>query len=192
MASLPRRRSAWNWSTRCNWFTSILGMASVKVVAHWKYRVLVVKVRCEIRIHQWQLGIYIEQTPRFFKLGLLTIPRMNKLRDRLTARLRAYAIRFNEDRVAFTATLMPNNSNPRVGFIVTNMARAAENVVAFYNKRGTCEQWIKGARARSNGRGCHLGRSRPTLFDFNFTRLPTISATSCARWQRRSRSRIGR
>jgi hypothetical protein len=23
------------------------------------------------------------------------------------------------------------------------MARRAENVVAFYNKRGTCEQWIK-------------------------------------------------
>jgi hypothetical protein len=23
------------------------------------------------------------------------------------------------------------------------MARSAENVVAFYNKRGTCEQWIK-------------------------------------------------
>ena len=23
------------------------------------------------------------------------------------------------------------------------MSRAAENVVAFYNKRGTCEQWIK-------------------------------------------------
>jgi Transposase DDE domain group 1 len=32
---------------------------------------------------------------------------------------------------------------PRVGFIVTNMARPAENVVAFYNERGTCEQWIK-------------------------------------------------
>ena len=32
---------------------------------------------------------------------------------------------------------------PRVGFIVTNMSRPAENVVAFYNKRGTCEQWIK-------------------------------------------------
>ncbi len=31
----------------------------------------------------------------------------------------------------------------RVGFIVTNMARPAENVVAFYNKRGTCEQWKK-------------------------------------------------
>jgi hypothetical protein len=30
-----------------------------------------------------------------------------------------------------------------VGFIVTNMSRPAERVVAFYNKRGTCEQWIK-------------------------------------------------
>jgi hypothetical protein len=32
---------------------------------------------------------------------------------------------------------------PRVGFIVTNLARRAENVVGFYNKRGTCEQYIK-------------------------------------------------
>jgi hypothetical protein len=37
----------------------------------------------------------------------------------------------------------PGELYPRVGFIVTNMARSAENVVAFYNKRGTCEQWIK-------------------------------------------------
>jgi Transposase DDE domain group 1 len=37
----------------------------------------------------------------------------------------------------------PGELYPRVGFIVTNMARPAENVVAFYNKRGTCEQWIK-------------------------------------------------
>jgi hypothetical protein len=34
----------------------------------------------------------------------------------------------------------------RVGFIVTNMSRPAENVVAFYNKRRTCEQWIKEAK----------------------------------------------
>jgi hypothetical protein len=27
--------------------------------------------------------------------------------------------------------------------IVTNMSRPAERVVAFYNKRGTCEQWVK-------------------------------------------------
>ena len=32
---------------------------------------------------------------------------------------------------------------PRVGFIVTNLARSAEGVVAFYNHRGTCEQYIK-------------------------------------------------
>jgi hypothetical protein len=31
----------------------------------------------------------------------------------------------------------------RVGFIVTNLSRPAERVVAFYNRRGTCEQWIK-------------------------------------------------
>ncbi len=32
---------------------------------------------------------------------------------------------------------------PRVGFIVTNMTRPAERIVAFYNQRGTAEQWIK-------------------------------------------------
>ena len=32
---------------------------------------------------------------------------------------------------------------PRVGFIVTNLARPAQRVVAFYNQRGTAEQWIK-------------------------------------------------
>ena len=37
----------------------------------------------------------------------------------------------------------PGELYPRVGFIVTNLSRPAERVVAFYNKRGTCEQWIK-------------------------------------------------
>jgi hypothetical protein len=32
---------------------------------------------------------------------------------------------------------------PRVGFIVTNLSRSAEQVVRFYNQRGTSEQWIK-------------------------------------------------
>jgi hypothetical protein len=30
-----------------------------------------------------------------------------------------------------------------MGFIVTNLARPAERVVAFYNQRGTAENWIK-------------------------------------------------
>jgi hypothetical protein len=32
---------------------------------------------------------------------------------------------------------------PRVGFIVTSLSRPAELVAAFYNQRGTAEQWIK-------------------------------------------------
>ena len=42
----------------------------------------------------------------------------------------------------------PKSSGIRASFIrasviVTNMAGPAKNIVAFYNKRGTCEQWIK-------------------------------------------------
>jgi len=37
----------------------------------------------------------------------------------------------------------PGELCPRVGFIVTNLARPAERIVAFYNHRGTCEQHIK-------------------------------------------------
>src|SRR5919205_1578522 len=37
----------------------------------------------------------------------------------------------------------PGELYPQVGFIVTNMARCAEGIVAFYNRRGTCEQYIK-------------------------------------------------
>jgi hypothetical protein len=32
------------------------------------------------------------------------------------------------------------HSGERVGFIVTNLSRPAEKVVAFYNQRGTAEQ----------------------------------------------------
>ena len=32
---------------------------------------------------------------------------------------------------------------PRAGFIVTNLSRPAERVVAFYNHRGTAEQYTK-------------------------------------------------
>ena len=37
----------------------------------------------------------------------------------------------------------PGELVPRVGFIVTNMSRPAERVVAYYNHCGTAEQWIK-------------------------------------------------
>ena len=32
---------------------------------------------------------------------------------------------------------------PRVGFLVTNLCRPPERVVAFYNQRGTAERWIR-------------------------------------------------
>ncbi len=37
----------------------------------------------------------------------------------------------------------PASCNPRGGFIVTNLSRPAERVVAFYNQRGKAEQYIK-------------------------------------------------
>src|SRR5918911_412386 len=40
----------------------------------------------------------------------------------------------------------PGELYPRVGFIVTNMARPAERVVAFYNRRGTAEQHIEAGK----------------------------------------------
>ena len=33
----------------------------------------------------------------------------------------------------------PGELYPRVGFIVTNLARSAEGIVVFYNRRGTCD-----------------------------------------------------
>jgi hypothetical protein len=37
----------------------------------------------------------------------------------------------------------PGELYPRVGFLVTNLCRPPERVVAFYNQRGTAERWIK-------------------------------------------------
>jgi hypothetical protein len=41
----------------------------------------------------------------------------------------------------------PGELFPRVGFVVTNLRQASKNVVVFYNRRGTCEQWIKEGKA---------------------------------------------
>src|SRR5262249_19851 len=52
----------------------------------------------------------------------------------------------------------PGELYPRVGFIGTNMSRPAERVVAFYNKRGTCEQGIKEGKGRSAAGASKVGR----------------------------------
>jgi len=48
-----------------------------------------------------------------------------------------------ERRVVAKVEWHPGELYPRVGFIVTNLRRPAKKVVAFYNGRGTAEQWIK-------------------------------------------------
>jgi hypothetical protein len=74
----------------------------------------------------------------------------------------------------------PEELYPRVGFVVTNMSRPAERVVAFYNKRGTCEQWIKEGKGAIKWTRLSC-RSRPTPCGSSFMRSPTISAISCGR-----------
>ena len=43
-------------------------------------------------------------------------------------------------RVVATVEWYPGKLYPRVGFILANLARPTERVVAFYNPRGTAEQ----------------------------------------------------
>jgi hypothetical protein len=86
----------------------------------------------------------------------------------------------------------PGELYPRVGFIVTNMSRPAENVVAFYNNAARASNGIRRGKARSNGRGCHAGRSPPTPSVFSFTHSLTISVISYEHWRRPSRSKTGR
>src|SRR6516164_10662806 len=79
----------------------------------------------------------------------------------------------------------PGELYPRVGFIVTNLSRPAERVVVFYNKRGTCEQWIKeGKGAIKWTRLSVLERSRPTPCASSSMRSPATSEISCACWRR--------
>jgi Transposase DDE domain group 1 len=85
----------------------------------------------------------------------------------------------------------PEELYPRVGFIVTNMSGPAERVVAFYNKRGTCEQWIKEGKGAIKWTRLSCRTFAANAGGSNFMRSPTISAISCGRWRRPSRSRIG-
>jgi len=67
----------------------------------------------------------------------------------------------------------PGELYPRLGFIVTNLARSAERVVAFHNQRGTCEQYIKEVRNAIKWTRCHAARSPSTPFAFNSMCWPT-------------------
>src|SRR5919202_2186347 len=63
---------------------------------------------------------------------------------RFYASFRYQAARWDRPRrVVAKVEWHPGELYPRVGFLVTNLSRPAERVVAFYNGRGTAEQWIK-------------------------------------------------
>jgi hypothetical protein len=55
----------------------------------------------------------------------------------------------------------PGELYPRVGFLVTNLCRPPERVVAFYNGRGTAEQWIREGKnaVRWTRLSCRLRRA---------------------------------
>jgi hypothetical protein len=65
-----------------------------------------------------------------------------KLDDALALTEMAGAV-LSPRRVVAKVQWYPGELYPRVGFIVTNMTTPAERIVAFYNQRGTAEQWIK-------------------------------------------------
>jgi hypothetical protein len=52
----------------------------------------------------------------------------------------------------------PSELYPRIGFIATNLSRPAERVAAFYNKRGTAEQWIKEGKGAIKWTRCRAGQ----------------------------------
>jgi len=56
----------------------------------------------------------------------------------------------------------PGELYPRVGFLITNLARQAERIIAFYNQRGTAEQWIKEGKNAIKWSGCPAVPSPPT------------------------------
>jgi adenylosuccinate lyase len=87
----------------------------------------------------------------------------------------------------------PGELYPRVGFIVTNLARLAECLVAFYNQRGTCKQHIKESEnAIKWARLSCPAPSPPTPSASRSMWWPTTSATPCARWRCRGAKSRGR
>jgi hypothetical protein len=59
-----------------------------------------------------------------------------------------YQVQKKPRRVVAKVEWHPGELYPCVGFIVTNLARPAERVVAFYNQRGTAEHAVPSSRAR--------------------------------------------
>ena len=78
----------------------------------------------------------------------------------------------------------PGELYPRVGFIVTNLARPAERAWRpSTTSAAPRSSGSKKGRLRSGGRVSHAVPSPPMRFAFSSMRWPTTSATSCEPWQ---------
>ena len=97
-----------------------------------------------------------------------------------------------ERRVVAKVEWHPGELYPRVGFIVTNLHRPAKKVVAFYNGRGTAEQWIKEGKNAIKWTRLSCTTFRANAVRLQLHALASTSATSCAPWRCRARSRSGR
>jgi Transposase DDE domain group 1 len=86
----------------------------------------------------------------------------------------------------------PGELYPRVGFIVTNLARPAERVVAFYNQRGTCEQFIKEGKGAIKWTRLSAAPSLPTRCASSSMCSRITLGISCGRWRCPSRRSRGR
>jgi hypothetical protein len=72
----------------------------------------------------------------------------------------------------------PGELFPRVGLILTNLKVDSRDVVRFYNKPGTAEQWIKEGKqaVKMTWRSCHRFRSNevrlwPSVIAYNLRNL---------------------
>ena len=73
----------------------------------------------------------------------------------------------------------PGELYPRVGFIVTNLARPVERLVAFYNHRGTCEQYIKEGKGAVKWTRLSCRSFAANAVSLQLHALAYISAISC-------------
>jgi hypothetical protein len=94
----------------------------------------------------------------------------------------------------------PGELYPRVGFLVTNLCRPPESIVAFYNQRGTAEQWIREGKnaVRWTRLSCRSMKANAVRLQLHalaynlFMRWRTTWPTSFARWLCRTRWSAGR
>ncbi len=86
----------------------------------------------------------------------------------------------------------PGELYPRVGFIVTNMTRPPERVVAFTNQRGTAEQHIRQGKNAVTWTRLSCTRFAANAMRLHLHALAYNLANFLARWRCPRRSSMGR